>query len=91
MDEIMVSLYLSFAGHMKDIKDGLSFRLRRKVLPKVTKEGYIEYGLQIPHNYQTLANTRANGNTSIKKEFGADVDWILRATGTVSKGTAGQF
>ena len=84
----------------EEILEATHYRLSRKVLPRITEEGYIEYGLQIPHNYQTRA---ANNNTSrsrsksknslnnIKTDLGPDVNWILRGSGSVSRGSAGSL
>ena len=77
------------------IKDAVSYRISRKVLPKITDEGYVEYGLQIPFNYQTRAmaggSSRAGNRkkTTLTSEFGADIDWILKASGSISRGSAG--
>ena len=70
-----------------EICEAVHYRLSRKVLPKITDEGYVEYGLQIPHNYQTRSTSSTSGQ--LKKDYGPDVDWILRGSGTVSRGSAG--
>jgi hypothetical protein len=73
------------------IMDAVQYRLSRKVLPRFIDEGFIEYGLQIPYNYQT----RAASSFSHKKSrngtdaLGPDVEWILRGSGSVSRGSAG--
>ena len=37
---------------MDEICEAVHYRLSRKLLPRITEDGYVEYGLQIPHNYQ---------------------------------------
>ena len=56
----------------EEIIEATHYRLSRKVLPRITDEGYIEYGLQIPHNYQTRAannavDSRNSRNTNSNK------------------------
>ena len=87
----------------EEIIEATHYRLSRKVLPRITDEGYIEYGLQIPHNYQTRAANNAGNiynhhqssknNSTTKKgsDFGPDVNWILRGSGSVSRGSAGSL
>ena len=77
-----------------EICEAVHYRLSRKVLPRVTEEGYVEYGLQIPYNYHTRISqqqaTNSNGkNANHHPDWGKDVDWILRGAGTVSRGSAG--
>lgn len=69
-----------------EICEAVHYRLSRKVLAKVTEDGYVEYGLQIPHNFQTRAANRSRKNS---QEFDKDVEWILKGSGTVSRGSAG--
>ena len=84
----------------EEIIEATHYRLSRKVLPRITDEGYIEYGLQIPHNYQTRAANNAvdsrnsrntNSNKKSSSDFGPDVNWILRGSGSVSRGSAGSL
>lgn len=73
-----------------EICEAVHYRLSRKVLPRITEDGYVEYGLQIPHNYQTRAASISLVQQNSKKtEFGPDVEWILRGSGSVSRGSAG--
>ena len=104
---LMSCLFTIFTGLYDDdeeIIDATHYRLSRKVLPRITDEGYIEYGLQIPHNYQTRAANNAGGNSrnnsknnsngggnKNKSDFGPDVNWILRGSGSVSRGSAGSL
>ena len=39
---------------MDEICEAVHYRLSRKLLPRITEDGYVEYGLQIPHNYQVF-------------------------------------
>ena len=74
-----------------EICQAVHYRLSRKVLPRITEDGYVEYGLQIPHNYQTRAASISVQipSSKSKTEFGPDVEWILRGSGSTSRGSAG--
>ena len=79
---------------VEEICEAVHYRLSRKVLPKITDEGYIEYGLQIPYNFQTRSTYQQNQKTfgdAIKADYGPDVDWMLRGSGSLSRGSAGSI
>lgn len=75
-------------------------RLSRRVLPTVSNEGLVLYSLQIPasRRFGTVGNPSGNPQTEIDPQKklpctiklfpGADVDWILSGTGSVSTGSA---
>ena len=71
-----------------EICQAVHYRLSRKVLPRITEDGYVEYGLQIPHNYRAVSIPVQIPSKS-KSEFGPDVEWILRGSGSTSRGSAG--
>lgn len=72
-----------------EICEAVHYRLSRKVLPKITEEGYVEYGLQIPYNYQSRSVSSERPSRKSSNDFGKDVDWILKGAGSVSRGSAG--
>ena len=48
--------------------------------------------MQIPHNYQTrAANVSRQSKNNKKYDFGPDVNWILRGSGSISRGSAGSL
>ena len=63
------------------------------MLPKITEEGFVEYGLIIPHSYYSHNAVAIRGRRSKLRGFveGPDVAWILKGSGGISKGTTGQF
>ena len=79
-----------------DVMAAVKARLARKMLPKVNEDGFVEYGLIIPNNQfqknpaakidnNRRRNNRNGGNNILE---GADIDWIMKGTGGLSKGTS---
>ncbi|XP_046387916.1 uncharacterized protein LOC124157326 [Ischnura elegans] len=64
---------------MRAMELGVAARLSRRRLPVVTTDGLILYALQIP----PTASRGMPGTPT-----GADVDWILAGTGSISSGSA---
>ena len=75
---------------VEEICEAVHYRLSRKVLPKITEDGYVEYGLQIPYNFQTRSIDQKTSK-EIKTDYGPDVDWVLRGSGSLSRGSAGSI
>ncbi|XP_059088939.1 TOG array regulator of axonemal microtubules protein 1-like [Tigriopus californicus] len=76
-----------------DVRKAVQHRINRRQLARITDEGFVEYGLLIPHTYYTQQTHSLHGRRSKYKTVleGADVEWILKGSGGISRGTAGQF
>jgi hypothetical protein len=76
-----------------DLEAAVHARTARKQLPRVTDDGYVEYGLQVPQDYFAKKNNNGNRRSKGQQQEagGADVEWILRASGVVSRGTPNFF
>ena len=95
----MKSLILEMdCGSMYDtegeIFPAIHSRLIRRILPRLTDSGCVEYGVQIPTNYTSrLPRTASLGGSSITGSKygpeGSDIDWIMKASGSISKGSTG--
>ncbi len=70
-----------------DLEAAVHMRTSRRQLPRVTDDGYVEYGLQVPTDYYAMKNGRHKQAVDV----GADVEWILKAGGVVSRGTPNFF
>jgi hypothetical protein len=71
MDVVQTTLKNRFESD--NLIAAIKARLSRKQLPVVSQDGHVEYALRIPSN-----------STSPNYLFGADVEWIVAGSGSVS-------
>ena len=79
----------------EDIWPALQSRLSRRILPRLTHNGIVEYGIQIPSNYTPRIKLPRPGGSSISGNKpgpeGIDIDWIMKGTGSLSRGSSGSY
>ena len=95
----MKSLILNMdCGVMYNIEEeifpAIQSRISRRILPRLTENGLVEYGVQIPSNYTArLPRSAKLGGSSITGSKygpeGNDIDWIMRGSGSISRGSGG--
>ena len=77
----------------EDIWPALQSRLSRRILPRLTHNGIVEYGIQVPSNYTPRITLPRPGGTKISGNKpgpeGIDIDWILKGSGSLSRGSTG--
>ena len=85
-------------GSMYDIDEeifpAIQSRISRRILPRLTENGLVEYGVQIPSNYTArLPRSAKLGGSSITGSKygpeGNDIDWIMKGSGSISRGSGG--
>ncbi len=88
-EEIGVKINSSYDS-ADDVSAAVQCRLSRRQLPRITREGFVEYGLQVtpPHPAQGRRGGRGGLGLSNSQSEGADVEWILKGTGNLSRGTS---
>ena len=78
---------------ISEIVEAVQARLARKQLAKITDEGHIEYGLIIPQgkrkSFRVTKGQRTKKFTKKKEEEEKDIEWIIKGSGLLSKGTTG--
>ena len=77
-----------------EVLPAVQSRLSRRILPRITEEGCVQYGVQIPQNYASRLprSARVGANISSGSKFGPegiDIDWILKGSGSLSRGSTG--
>ena len=75
-----------------EILPAIQSRLSRRILPRLTDNGCVEYGIQIPVNYRDSRFPRHGGSSMSGSKFvpeGTDIDWIMKGSGSISRGSAG--
>ena len=95
----MKSLILQMdCGSMYNIEEeifpAIQSRISRRILPRLTENGLVEYGVQIPLNYTARLprSARLGGSTITGSKYGPegnDVDWIMKGSGSISRGSTG--
>ena len=95
----MKSLILQMdCGSMYDIEEetfpAIQSRISRRILPRLTENGLVEYGVQIPSNYTARLprSARLGGSSITGSKYGPegnDVDWIMKGSGSISRGSTG--
>ena len=90
LDQALTTVEKEAKDPPEGLKMAINARIGRKVLPRLNDEGYIDYGLIIPHDYYSRNVYASNGQKQkLSTVFGGpDVEWILKATGSLSKGTS---
>ena len=93
LDNALTTVEKEAKDHPEGLKIAINARIGRKVLPKMHEEGYVEYGLIIPHDYYARnVYTPKGRKAKLSHVFGGpDVEWVLKATGSLSKGTSNFF
>ena len=85
-------------GSMYDIEEetfpAIQSRISRRILPRLTENGLVEYGVQIPSNYTARLprSARLGGSSITGSKYGPegnDVDWIMKGSGSISRGSTG--
>ena len=83
-------------GPMYDIEGevwpAIQSRLSRRILPRLTDNGYVEYGIQIPLSYTSRLprSARLGGSTITGSKYGpegSDIDWVMKGSGSISRGS----
>ena len=83
-------------GSMYDIEEeifpAIQSRISRRILPRLTENGLVEYGVQIPSNYTARLprSARLGGSSITGSKYGPegnDVDWIMKGSGSISRGS----
>ena len=77
-----------------EILPAIQSRLTRRILPRLTDSGCVEYGVQIPSNYTSRQprNARLGGSSITGSKYGPegnDIDWIMKGSGNTSSGSTG--
>ena len=77
-----------------EVLPAIQSRLARRTLPRLTENGCVEYGVQIPTNYTArLPRTaKLGGNSITGSKYGPegnDIDWIMKGSGSISRGSTG--